>query len=111
MQQEAYCFLDTENPPCRWAASIDKLFLEHGFELISYQRLPIKDEMLKPWSDIGHTAAEEMIKKIVIPSCKEGEEPTPEKWLQLFDGLVEETQQNQQAQNVDMIVAVGKKPL
>ena len=95
----------------RWAASIDNLFLQHGLKLLSHQRLPIVDEMKKPWTDIGITAAGETIKQIIIPSCKEGEDPTPEKWLQLLEGFILEMHQNQQCQTVDMIVTVGRKPL
>ncbi len=95
-------------PPCRWATQIDKLFTSHGLELCFYQRLPIKDEIKKPWTDVQVTAAGEQIKNVVIPACKEGEEPTAEKWLQLLDGLVAESQQDQ-AHTMDMIVAVGRK--
>ncbi|CAD6591305.1 MAG: hypothetical protein ASARMPRED_005303 [Alectoria sarmentosa] len=93
---------------CRWATQIDKLFIGHGLELCFYQRLPIKDEIKKPWTDVQVTAGGEQIKNVVIPACKEGEEPSPEKWLQLLDGLVAESQRNQ-AHTMDMIVAIYEK--
>lgn len=103
-------FLISTAPPCRWATQIDNLFIGHGLELCFYQRLPIKDEIKKPWTDVQVTAAGEQIKNVVIPACKEGEEPSPEKWLQLLDGLVAESQQNQ-AHTMDMIIAVGRKAM
>ena len=87
---------------------MDQLFLRHGLELCFHQRLPIKDEIKKPWTDLQVTGAGEQIKNVVIPSWEEGEDPTPEKWLQLLDGLVGESQQHQ-AHTMDMIVTVGRK--
>ncbi|KAL9122380.1 MAG: hypothetical protein Q9187_001064 [Circinaria calcarea] len=74
----------------RWVTQIDKLFIEHGLELLCYQRLPIKDEIKKPWTDLQVTAAGEQIKNVIIPTCKEDEGPSAEKWLELLDGLIYE---------------------
>lgn len=76
--------------------------------MLFYQRLPIKDEIKKPWTDVQVTAAGEQIKNVVIPACKEGEDPNPERWLQLLDGLVAESQQGQ-AHTMDMLITVGRK--
>ena len=103
-----YCESLPDEWKYRWAMHMDHLFLRHGLELCFHQRLPIKDEIKKPWTDLQVTGAGEQIKNVIIPAWKEGEDPTPEKWLQLLDGLVGESQQHQ-AHTMDMIVTVGRK--
>ena len=89
---------------------MDSLFAKHGLTVIDLDRMPIGDDMAKPWTRMQIMAAEDIIENAIIPAAEKDSEasPTAERWREIFEGLAKRCQDGMSI-TMDMVVAVGRK--
>ena len=91
---------------------MDKHFRAHGLDVLTYFRVPICNDLAKPWTDNQLMGTRDIIEHFVIPSlAKSGQDADPmtaDRLRELFDKYAVECQQGLSVK-MDMLVAVGKK--
>ena len=90
---------------------MDKLFSQHGLNVLDYQRLPIDSVLAKPWTDMQIMALEDVMENSIIPAgLKDSKEsPTAEKWRDMLRLLFQRCQKGMSI-TMDMVFVVGQKP-
>ncbi len=95
----------------RWTKEMEKLFSQHGLNVLDYQRLPIDIVLAKPWTDMQIMALEDVMENSIIPAGPNDskESPTAEKWRDMLRLLVQRCQKGMSI-TMDMVFVVGQKP-
>lgn len=83
---------------------------ESGLETLNYNRLPISNDIAKPFTDLILTSLNEILENYIIPSLgkDESESSTPEGWRTLLRDAVQECQAGISLK-MDMVMVVGRK--
>lgn len=94
----------------RWVSELDKVFKQQGLDVLSYTRLPIHDDIAKPWTEMQLMATWDIHEKVIVPAALKDSNASPsaDEWREMYRKLVEEVNQGMSIR-MDMIVAVGKK--
>ncbi|KAL9042132.1 MAG: hypothetical protein Q9214_003876 [Letrouitia sp. 1 TL-2023] len=110
MISELLKWLASQQITSRWVREMDSLFRQHELKVIDFQRLPICNELAKPYTDMQIMALEDLMENFVIPSEAKGTEIclTPEKWRSMFQNMVRKCREGM-SNTMDMAVAVGQK--
>ena len=89
---------------------MNNLFREHGLTVLGYHRIPVRDDITKPWTDMQMMATKDLVENYLIPAKEMGrvDGPTAEEWREILDGLGQEVREGM-GMIMDMIVAVGRK--
>ena len=90
---------------------MDKIYAEHGLEVLQYICLPIQNDIAKPWGHVQLMGATEFVEAAVIPTCLKNPtlSPTADEWRVSLKEMIEERQSKNIYVATDMIVAVGRK--
>ena len=96
---------------CRWVSKLDKTFAEYGLESVRYIRIPIQNDIARPWAFAQLMGSAEVIEAAVMPMCLKNPDMSPnaEEWRESFKNMMEERQSGDVVTESDMIVVVGKK--
>ena len=91
-------------------SELDKTFEQHGLDILSYTRLPIQDDLAKPWTEMQLMATWELVEKLFIPAASTNPKVLPgaEEWREIYGKMVEEVSQGVSIR-MDMIITVGKR--
>lgn len=87
---------------------MDDLFTRHNVEVLDYKRLPISDELAKPWTDMQLMANRDFVENDIIPSCTESSTPSQKEWREVLEGVALECGQGIKI-TMDMLYIVGRK--
>ena len=89
---------------------MDNVFLKHGLQVVDQKRLPIGNQMAKPWTDMQIMAYQDFIEHDVIPSCidQDSSSPTPMEWREMLRNVIAECQQGLSI-TMDMTYVLGRK--
>ena len=100
------------NPRLRWISELSKIFEQQGLDVLSYSRIPIHDDIAKPWTENQLMVTWDAHEKVIVPTALKDPSASPnaEEWREMYRKLVEEIGQGL-SMRMDMIVAVGKKVL
>lgn len=91
-------------------SELNKVFEQQGLDVLSYSRLPIHDDLAKPWTEMQLMATWDIQENVIVPAALKdpSASPTAEEWREMYRKLVEEVSQGLSIR-MDLIVAVGKK--
>ena len=91
-------------------SELDKFFKQQGLDVLSYTRLPIHDDLAKPWTEMQLMATWDVNEKVLVPAALKdpSASPSAKEWRQMYGKVVEEVNQGMSIR-MDMIVVVGKK--
>ena len=94
----------------RWVSELDKVFKQQGLDVLSYTRLPIHDDLAKPWTEMQLMATWDIHEKVIVPAALKNPNASPsaEEWREMYRQMCEEVNQGMSIR-MDMVVAVGKK--
>lgn len=87
---------------------MDKHFARSAFDVVSYDRLPISNDIAKPYTDNILTAIGDVHKNAFLPSSTETASPNAQEWFDMFQGIVQECEPSTSIR-MDMMIAVGRK--
>ena len=91
-------------------SELNKVFEQQCLDVLSYSRLPIHDDLAKPWTEMQLMATWDINEKVIVPAALKdpSASPSAEEWREMYRKLVEEVSQGLSIR-MDLIVAVGKK--
>lgn len=91
-------------------SELDNVFKQQGLEVLSYTRLPIRDDIAKPWTEMQLMASWDINEKVIIPAALKDPKasPTAEEWREMYRKMVGEVSQGMSIR-MDMVITVGKK--
>ncbi|CAD6582664.1 MAG: hypothetical protein ASARMPREDX12_000999 [Alectoria sarmentosa] len=110
LHTQSTAFFDARNLTYRWVSELDKFFKQQGLDVLSYTRLPIHDDLAKPWTEMQLMATWDVNEKVLVPAALKdpSASPSAKEWRQMYGKVVEEVNQGMSIR-MDMIVVVGKK--
>lgn len=94
----------------RWVNEMTTLFENHGLKVHDYRRLPIRNHMAKPWTEMQIMANRDFVEHGVIPSTQDNPNlPSADKWREMLRGVEKEAHDGLRIL-MDMVYIVGQKP-
>lgn len=87
-----------------------KLFTENGLQLLNQRRIPISNDIAKPWTDAMLLATDDILTNIIIPSCAQDGHSSSStgEWRSMFNAMALECKQGQSI-TMDMLITVARK--
>ena len=91
-------------------SSLDQVFESNDLSVLAFSRLPIHNDLAKPWTEMQHMATEDIIETLFIPASANNlrSKPTPEEWRNMYKDSVEEANQGMSIR-MDMVICAGRK--
>ena len=106
----SFCYHVDAKVWLRWVSELSKIFEQHGLDVLSYSRIPIHDDLAKPWTEMQLMATWDIQENFIVPAALKDPSASPnaEEWREMYHKLVEEVSQGLSIR-MDIIVAVGKR--
>lgn len=90
---------------------MEDLFKDSGLHVVEFKRLPISDQMAKPWTDGQLIAYKDMLENTAVSSLNQVGDSNfkiMDHWREILNGLTSECQRGMSI-TMDIVFAIGRK--
>ena len=93
-----------------WVRNLDQFFERADLSVLTFDRLPIHDDLAKPWTEMQLMGFEDLIETTFIPAASDDPsvKPTAEEWRNMYKDAEKATTQGMSIR-MDMIICAGRK--
>ena len=103
----AFCV--TQKMTFNWISELDKWFAQNGLQVHAHLRLPIRDDLAKPWTENVIAGLGDTVEYWIPSLVEDGRDSLlAQEWRGMLNDMVLECRQCASFR-VDMIVVVGRK--
>ncbi|KAF7884303.1 uncharacterized protein EAF02_004639 [Botrytis sinoallii] len=102
-------WLESQGCTSQWVSGMTELFESHNLKVHDYRRVPIRNHMAKPWTEMQIMANRDFVEHDVIPSTQGNPNlPSADRWREMLRGVEKEAQGGLRIL-MDIVYIVGQK--